>query len=84
MRGGLDSTGCGVAGKTRPAAHLRLRGRDGRVTIGAKLIWRPAVEQSADIDLPAHERTYARFTRLFKYGAIAAFVVAVFVVLIIS
>jgi hypothetical protein len=41
-------------------------------------------EEGAKIDLPAHERTYGRFIGLFKWGAIACFLIAIFVVLIIS
>ncbi|MEO7239850.1 MAG: aa3-type cytochrome c oxidase subunit IV [Sphingomicrobium sp.] len=35
-------------------------------------------------DINAHVRDYSGFTRLFKWGAIAAFVIGAIVVLIIS
>lgn len=35
-------------------------------------------------DISAHERDYSGFTRLFKWGAIASFIVGAIVVLIIS
>ena len=38
----------------------------------------------APIDLPAHERGYARFIGVFKYGAIACFFIAFFVVFLIT
>ena len=41
-------------------------------------------DSGANIDLPAHERTYGRFIGLFKYGAIAAFIVAAIVILLIT
>jgi hypothetical protein len=41
-------------------------------------------EEGAKIDLPAHEQTYGGFISLFKWGAIACFVIAAIVVLIIS
>ena len=40
--------------------------------------------EDAQIGLPAHERAYHRFLRVTRVGAIAAFVVAAIVVLIIS
>jgi len=36
------------------------------------------------IDLPAHERAYHRFLRVSRVGAIAAFIIAAIVVLVIS
>ena len=36
------------------------------------------------IDLPAHERAYHRFLRVARVGAVAAFIIAFVVVLIIS
>jgi hypothetical protein len=41
-------------------------------------------EEGAKMDLPAHERTYGSFIGLFKWGAVACFIVAAIVVLIIS
>ena len=41
-------------------------------------------EGGAHIDLPAHERTYSRFIGLFKYGAIACFLIAMFVIFLIK
>ncbi len=41
-------------------------------------------ESGAPIDLPAHERAYSRFIGLFKYGAIACFLVAFFVIFLIT
>lgn len=41
-------------------------------------------EGGAKIDLPAHERTYAHFIGLFKYGAIACFLIALFVLFLIT
>ena len=40
-------------------------------------------EQGAKIDLTAHERTYSGFIGLFKWGAIAAFIIAFIVILLI-
>jgi hypothetical protein len=40
--------------------------------------------EEAQIDMPAHERAYHRFLRVARGGAIAAFVIAAIVVLIIS
>jgi hypothetical protein len=45
---------------------------------------RKMAEHGAKVDLPAHEQTYDRFIGLFKWGAVACFVVAAIVVLIIS
>ncbi|HWI86456.1 MAG TPA: aa3-type cytochrome c oxidase subunit IV [Sphingomonas sp.] len=41
-------------------------------------------EQGANIDLPAHERTYSRFIGLFKYGAIFCFLIAFLVIFLIT
>ena len=41
-------------------------------------------EQGAEMDLPAHERGYARFIRMSKMGAVVVFIIAAIVVLIIS
>lgn len=41
-------------------------------------------EAGAEIDLPAHQRTYGRFIGLAKTGAVACFVIALVVVLIIA
>jgi hypothetical protein len=40
--------------------------------------------EDAQIDLPAHERAYHRFIRVTRIGAIAVFVIAAIVVLVIS
>ena len=41
-------------------------------------------EGGAKMDMPAHERTYGRFISLFKFGAVACFIIAMIVILIIS
>lgn len=41
-------------------------------------------EGGADIDLSAHERSYGRFINLFKYGAVGCFIVAAFVIFLIT
>ena len=41
-------------------------------------------DQGAEMDLPAHERTYSRFIGVFKFGAVACFAIAAIVVLIIA
>jgi hypothetical protein len=41
-------------------------------------------DHGAPMDMPAHERTYAGFINLFKYGTIAAFGIGAIVVLIIA
>ena len=41
-------------------------------------------EGGAPIDLPAHERGYARFIGLFKYGAIFCFFIAFLVIFLIT
>lgn len=41
-------------------------------------------EQGAKMDFPAHERGYLRFLRVARNGAIACFIIAAIVVLIIS
>ena len=41
-------------------------------------------EQGAPIDFPAHERSYGRFLKLLRNGAIASFAIGVIVVLIIA
>ncbi len=41
-------------------------------------------EAGSNIDLPAHEHTYARFISVFKFGAIACFIIAFLVILIIT
>lgn len=38
---------------------------------------------ATEMDYPAHERNYAGFLRLFKYGAIASFITAIVVMYII-
>jgi len=40
-------------------------------------------DNGAKIDLTAHERTYSGFIGLFKYGAVACFIIAMIVVLLI-
>jgi len=44
----------------------------------------PATEKAPSKDFEAHVRDYSEFVRLFKYGAIASFVIGFFVILIIS
>ena len=41
-------------------------------------------EGGAKIDLPAHERTYAHFIGLFKWGAIGCAIIGVIVMLLIT
>ena len=41
-------------------------------------------DSGANIDLPAHERTYGRFIGAAKVGAVICFFIAMAVVLIIS
>jgi hypothetical protein len=41
-------------------------------------------DNGAKMDMPAHQRTYARFIGLFRFGAVASFIVAAIVVLIIT
>ena len=41
-------------------------------------------DQGAQIDLPAHERSYGRFLKLMRNGAIACFLIGLIVMLIIS
>jgi hypothetical protein len=41
-------------------------------------------DHGAEMDLPAHEHTYARFISLFKKGAVACFIIAMLVILIIT
>jgi hypothetical protein len=41
-------------------------------------------EGGAPMDLPAHERTYSHFIGLFKYGAIACFLIAMLVIFLIT
>lgn len=43
-----------------------------------------AANGESGFDLKAHEGTYSGFTALFKWGTIAAFVIAAFVVLLIA
>lgn len=43
---------------------------------------KPASNKAPE-DFPAHEHDYLEFTRLMKYGAIAAFVVGFLVLLIL-
>jgi len=38
----------------------------------------------AKMDMPAHERTYASFIGLFKYGAIACVIIAFLVMYLIT
>ncbi len=40
--------------------------------------------EDVQIDLPAHERAYHRFLRVARVGAVAVFVIAFVVVLVIS
>lgn len=39
---------------------------------------------ATEMDYPAHNRNYAGFTKLVKYGAIAAFIITAIVVLVIA
>ena len=59
---------------------------EGGVTIaesqGSSMAIEPATNQSPE-DFKAHEHDYLEFTRLIKYGAITAFVVGFFVLLIL-
>jgi hypothetical protein len=41
-------------------------------------------EGGAKMDMPAHERTYAHFIGLFKYGAIACAIIAFLVMYLIT
>ena len=41
-------------------------------------------DQGASSDFPAHERGYARFIGLFKYGAIFCFFIAFLVIFLIT
>lgn len=41
-------------------------------------------DHGAPMDMPAHERTYGAFINLFKYGAIACFLIAFLVIFIIT
>ena len=41
-------------------------------------------EGGAKIDLPAHERTYAHFIGLFKWGAIICFLIGLLVMYLIT
>ena len=41
-------------------------------------------EDGAKMDYPAHERTYAGFIGLFKYGAVACAVIVAIVIMIIT
>jgi hypothetical protein len=44
----------------------------------------PVTDTPQSPDFAAHVRNYLEFTRLFKYGAIAALAIGLFVVVIIS
>ena len=39
---------------------------------------------ATEMDYPAHERNYSGFLKLFKYGAIATFIIGAIVVYIIA
>lgn len=41
-------------------------------------------DHGAPMDLPAHERGYARFIGVFKYGAIACACIAALVIFVIT
>ena len=41
-------------------------------------------EHGAPMDMPAHERTYGSFISLFKYGAVACFIIAFLVIFLIT
>ena len=49
---------------------------------GTSMAVKPATNESPE-DFKAHEHDYLEFTRLFKFGAIGAFVVAMIVLLIL-
>ena len=44
----------------------------------------PATENPVTQDMQAHRRDYSGFVKLFTYGAIAAFVIGIAVIFIIS
>lgn len=44
---------------------------------------KPATEATSPQDFEAHEHDYLEFTRLIKFGAIAAFVVGLIVLVIL-
>jgi hypothetical protein len=44
----------------------------------------PSTTEPTRHEMAAHVHDYAKFTKLFKYGAIAAFIIAMIVVLIIG
>ena len=41
-------------------------------------------DHGAPMDMPAHERTYGSFVSLFKFGAVATFIIAMLIILIIA
>lgn len=41
-------------------------------------------DHGAPMDMPAHERTYGSFINMFKFGAVACFIIAMMIILIIS
>jgi len=44
----------------------------------------PATDNPVRQDMQAHQRDYSGFTRLFTYGAIAAFVIGMVVLFVIA
>ena len=44
----------------------------------------PSTTEPTRQEMTAHVQDYAKFTRLFKYGAITVFIIAMIVVLIIG
>ena len=45
---------------------------------------KPGYSTAPGNDYPAHERNYSGFIKLFKYGAVATFMIAMIVIYIIS
>jgi hypothetical protein len=72
-----------VASTRRHALRLR-RGRSGDRSAPHHKEGYGQMAEGAHIDLPAHEKTYARFINLFKYGAVACFFIAFLVIFIIT
>lgn len=44
----------------------------------------PVTNDTASEDFPAHTRDYSKFVKILKYSAIASFLIAMFVVFLIS
>ena len=43
----------------------------------------PGAQRTSDNDMPAHERGYGAFLRMFKWGAVAATLVTAFVIYVL-